>query len=38
MTGDSNSFFAKMSGAKWYYSAFPEHIAFISKSWGREIM
>lgn len=34
MTGDSNSFFWKMSGAKWYYSTFPEHISFISKSWA----
>jgi SAM-dependent methyltransferase len=37
MTGDSNSFIAKMSGAKWYYSAFPEHIAFISKSWAEKL-
>lgn len=37
MTGDSNSFFAKMSGLKWYYSAFPEHIAFISKSWAEKL-
>jgi SAM-dependent methyltransferase len=37
MTGDSNSFIAKMSGAKWYYSAFPEHIAFISKSWTEKL-
>lgn len=34
MTGDSNNLFWKMSRAKWYYSAFPEHIAFISKSWA----
>ena len=37
LTGDSNSFFWKMSGAKWYYSVFPEHIAFISKSWAEKL-
>lgn len=37
MTGDSNSFFWKLSGAKWYYSAFPEHISFISKLWAKNL-
>jgi len=37
MTGDSNSFFWKMSGAKWYYSVFPEHISFISKLWADKL-
>ena len=36
MTGDSNNFFWKMSGAKWYYSVFPEHISFISKLWAEK--
>lgn len=35
MTGDSNNIFWKLSGAKWYYSVFPEHISFISKNVGR---
>jgi hypothetical protein len=26
-----------LSGSKWYYSAFPEHIAFISKSWAEKL-
>jgi 2-polyprenyl-3-methyl-5-hydroxy-6-metoxy-1,4-benzoquinol methylase len=34
MTGDGNSFFWRLSGAKWYYSVFAEHIAFISKLWA----
>ena len=34
MTGDSNNFFWKLSGGKWWYSTFPEHIAFISKQWA----
>ena len=34
MTGDSNNNFWKLSGVKWWYSTFPEHISFISKSWA----
>jgi SAM-dependent methyltransferase len=34
MSGDSNNFFWKISGSKWWYSVFPEHISFISKSWA----
>jgi hypothetical protein len=34
MTGDSNNSFWKLSGVKWWYSTFPEHIAFISKDWA----
>ncbi len=34
MTGDSCNYFWKISGIRWWYSTFPEHIAFISKSWA----
>jgi len=34
MTGDSSNYFWKLSGVKWWYSTFPEHIAFISKQWA----
>lgn len=37
MTGDSSSLIARMSGSKWYYSAYPEHIAFISKTWAEKL-
>ncbi len=37
MTGDSNNYFWKLSGVKWWYSTFPEHIAFISKQWATAI-
>jgi len=37
MTGDSNNFFWKLSGVKWWYSTFPEHIAFISKLWASKL-
>ena len=37
MTGDSKGLIAKLSGSKWYYSAYPEHIAFISKSWAKKL-
>ena len=34
MSGNSNNFFWKISGSKWWYSVFPEHISFISKTWA----
>jgi SAM-dependent methyltransferase len=37
LSGDSNNYFWKLSGVKWWYTTFPEHIAFISKLWATKL-
>jgi 2-polyprenyl-3-methyl-5-hydroxy-6-metoxy-1,4-benzoquinol methylase len=37
MTGNVNSLFCRLSGTKWWYSQYPEHISFISKFWSKKL-
>jgi SAM-dependent methyltransferase len=37
MSGNSNHFFWKLSGVKWWYTRFPEHISFISEQWAKKL-
>ncbi|MGH8687195.1 MAG: class I SAM-dependent methyltransferase [Burkholderiales bacterium] len=34
-TGDAGHWLAKVTGARWWYCYFPEHLAFISEPWAR---